>query len=335
MKNLQYKIGLILNDDSPETPLKKRVGLIILFLILISSIEVILESIVSLDLKYHELFIITDVVLSILFSIEYVLRIWTYRVDGAIPTSKQRVSHLFSFYMLIDFVSILPFFLSIFMSSGFGFLRIIRILRLFRLMKFARYMKSQNLVVNAIKNKGKELVLSMQVVVFLTVILSAILYHIENTVQPENFGDIVDAFVWSLSKFIGGVGGYGDFEPITFWGQVMATIVGLLGIALFAVPAGIIGAGFVEEIESIKKSEELNIIYLMLIKAFNFDMLSGKRGKEEINMPDLKRRFISITDAVVKLNLNHDDVMETCALDNNLRLSKRFKNIHLIKKTLN
>ena len=99
-----------------------------------------------------------------------------------------------------------------------------------------------------IKNKGKELILSMQVVVFLTVILSAILYHIENSVQPNNFGDIVDAFVWSLSKFIGGVGGYGDFEPITFWGQVMATIVGLLGIALFAVPAGIIGAGFVEEI---------------------------------------------------------------------------------------
>ena len=75
--------------------------------------------------------------------------------------------------------------------------------------------------------------------------------------QPENFGDIVDAFIWSLSKFIGGVGGYGDFEPITFWGQVMATVVGLLGIALFAVPAGIIGAGFVEEIEAIKNDEAL------------------------------------------------------------------------------
>ena len=275
MKNVQYKIGLILNDDTSETPIKKRVGLLILFLILISSIEVILESIVSLDLKYHQLFIITDVVLSILFSIEYILRIWTFRIEGATPNLKQRISHIFSFYMLIDFISVLPFFLSIFMSSGFGFLRIIRILRLFRLMKFARYMKSQNLVVNAIKNKGKELVLSMQVVLFLTVILSAIVYHIENTVQPDNFGDIVDAFVWSLSKFIGGVGGYGDFEPITFWGQVMATIVGLLGIALFAVPAGIIGAGFVEEIESIKADEDLVQKNKRLLDAFNFEHISS------------------------------------------------------------
>tara|TARA_Y100000385_G_C13099948_1_gene643864 strand:+ start:145 stop:1803 length:1659 start_codon:yes stop_codon:yes gene_type:complete len=311
MKNLQYKIGLILNDDTPETPLKKRVGLLILFLILISSIEVILESIVSLDLKYHELFIVTDVVLSILFSIEYVLRIWTYRVDGAIPTLKHRVSHLFSFYMLIDFVSILPFFLSIFISSGFGFLRIIRILRLFRLMKFVRYMKSQNLVVNAIKNKGKELILSMQVVLFLTVILSAILYHIENTVQPENFGDIVDAFVWSLSKFIGGVGGYGDFEPITFWGQVMATIVGLLGIALFAVPAGIIGAGFVEEIESIKADEDLIEKNNRLLDTFNFEHISSYvRNKKQLGIEHARRKFLSIQNAELRLQLTKTDLLE-------------------------
>lgn len=310
MKNLQYKIGLILNDDTPETPLKKRVGLLILFLILISSIEVILESIVSLDLKYHQLFIITDVVLSILFSIEYILRIWTFRIDGDIPTIKQRVSHLFSFYMLIDFISILPFFLSIFMSSGFGFLRIIRILRLFRLMKFARYMKSQNLVVNAIKNKGKELVLSMQVVLFLTVILSAILYHIENTVQPENFGDIVDAFVWSLSKFIGGVGGYGDFEPITFWGQVMATIVGLLGIALFAVPAGIIGAGFVEEIEAIKADEDLVEKNNLLLGGFEFEsMAAATRAKKQVGLEHIRRRKFKLSDAELRLMLSREDVI--------------------------
>jgi voltage-gated potassium channel len=146
-------------------------------------------------------------------------------------------------------------------------------------------MKSQNLVVNAIKNKGKELILSMQVVVFLTVILSAILYHIENSAQPDNFGDIVDAFVWSLSKFIGGVGGYGDFEHITFWGQVMATIVGLLGIALFAVPAGIIGAGFVEEIEAIKADDDLNEKNERLLTAFNYEnQMAAMRSKRLIGL---------------------------------------------------
>jgi voltage-gated potassium channel len=187
--------------------------------------------------------------------------------------------------MVIDLISIIPFYLSLFTPTGYGFIRIVRILRLFRLMKFGRYMKSQNLVVNAIRNKGKELILSMQVVVFLTVILSAILYHIENSVQPANFGDIIDAFVWSLSKFIGGVGGYGDFEPITFWGQVMATIVGLLGIALFAVPAGIIGAGFVEEIEAIKSDENLVVKNKLLMSVFDFEHMARAKKSKKTRWP--------------------------------------------------
>ena len=237
MNKIKQKIGLILNDDTPETLLKKRINLFILFLILFSSLEVILESVVSLKVKYYYHFFIIDATVSILFSVEYLLRLWTYRVAGEKPSIKQRLSNITSFYMMIDLISIIPFYLSLFISPGYSFIRIIRILRLVRLVKFGRYMKSQNLVVNAIKNKGKELILSMQIVVFLTVILSALLYHIENSEQPDNFGDIIDSFIWSISKFIGGVGGYGDFEPVTFWGQVTATIVGLLGIALFAVPA--------------------------------------------------------------------------------------------------
>ena len=84
---------------------------------------------------------------SILFSIEYILRLWTYRIDGEKPTIRQRISNITSFYMVIDLISIIPFYLSLFMPTGYGFIRIVRILRLFRLMKFGRYMKSQNLVV--------------------------------------------------------------------------------------------------------------------------------------------------------------------------------------------
>ena len=311
MKTINHKIGLILNDDTPETTVKRRIGLFILFLILVSSFEVILESVVSLNLKYHHHFFIIDAAVSILFSIEYILRLWTYRIDGEKPTVRQRISNITSFYMVIDLVSIIPFYLSLFVPTGYGFIRIVRILRLFRLMKFGRYMKSQNLVVNAIKNKGKELILSMQVVVFLTVILSAILYHIENSVQPDNFGDIVDAFVWSLSKFIGGVGGYGDFEPITFWGQVMATIVGLLGIALFAVPAGIIGAGFVEEIEAIKADEDLKEKNTILLNAFNFEnKFSDIKHKKNIGLEKIKRKSLTFEDAIIRLFLTETDILD-------------------------
>ena len=321
MKNTNHKIGLILNDDTPETPLKMRIGLFILFLILVSSFEVILESVVSLNVKYHHHFFIIDAAVSILFSIEYILRLWTYRIDGEKPTIRQRISNITSFYMVIDLISIIPFYLSLFMPTGYGFIRIVRILRLFRLMKFGRYMKSQNLVVNAIKNKGKELILSMQVVVFLTVILSALLYHIENSAQPDNFGDIIDAFVWSLSKFIGGVGGYGAFEPITFWGQVMATIVGLLGIALFAVPAGIIGAGFVEEIETIKSDEDLVQKNNLLLSVFDFEhMARAKQSKRKVGLEHIRRRKFKLSDAELRLMLSREDVIRIAAEGHGINL---------------
>ena len=322
MTNLIHKIGLVLNDDTPETILKKRINLFILFLILVSSFEVILESVVSLNVKYYHHFFIIDAAVSILFSFEYVLRLWTYRIDGEKPTLKQRFSNITSFYMLIDLVSIIPFYLSMLMPTGYGFLRIVRILRLFRLLKFGRYMKSQNLVINAIKNKGKELILSMQLVVFLTVILSALLYHIENSAQPDNFGNIIDSFIWSLSKFIGGVGGYGDFEPVTLWGQVMATIVGLLGIALFAVPAGIIGAGFVEEIEAIKLNEELKEKNEKLLTAFNYEtQFSAMKIKRLIGLSHVRRRFIRVSSAEFKLTLNRSDLINIADKGKGIKLS--------------
>jgi voltage-gated potassium channel len=331
MRKIKQNIGLILNDDTPETTVKKRIGFFILFLILVSSFQVILESVVSLNLKYYHQFFIIDTAVSILFSIEYILRLWTYRIDGEKPTISQRISNITSFYMVIDLISIIPFYLSLFIPTGYGFMRIIRILRLFRLIKFGRYMKSQNLVVNAIKNKSKELMLSMQAVVFLTVILSAILYHIENSVQPNNFGDIVDAFVWSLSKFIGGIGGYGDFSPITVWGQVIATIVGILGIALFAVPAGIIGAGFVEEIEAIKTNEELKEKNEKLLTAFNYEnQAAAIKIKRLIGLSHIRRRFIRLTSAEFKLTLSRADLINIADKGRGVKLTT-VNNIEVIQ----
>ena len=322
IESFKSKISPLLSDDTPETPLKKKVGLFILFLIILSSLEVILESVESLNTRFHYHFIIVDAAISVIFSIEYFLRVWTYNVKGEKPTLKQRISHLFSFYMIIDLVSILPFFMSLISYfGGFGFVRIIRILRLFRLLKITRYSKSQNLVINAIKNKGKELILSSQVVLFLTIIMSAILYHIENNIVSDNFKDIVDAFIWSVSKFIGGVGGYGDFEPVTFWGKFIATLVGLLGIALFAVPAGIIGAGFVEEIENIK-NEEINVERnRALTEIFQFDHLeSWKRGKREIGLPSLRRKVLKISDAKLRLLLTDQELIEIARDGKGIRL---------------
>ena len=316
------QIGLILNENNYESSFKKRVEYSILLLILISSSFIILESVDSINTTYSQLFIFSDFIISILFSIEYLLRIMVYKKDGELPTLKQRLSHFFSFYMLVDLMSILPFYLAFFIPGSYSFIKIIRILRLFRLVKFARFMKSQNLVANAIKNKAKELILSIQVVVFLTIILSAILYQIETRIQTEHFTSIVDAFIWSLSKFIGGVGGYGDFEPITFWGKVIATVVGLLGIALFAVPAGIIGAGFVEEIEAIKEDEDLKEKNKRLFDAFNYEnMAAPLKYKKLIGLSHIRRRYIGVKSAEFKLMFSRSDLINIAKNGKNIKLS--------------
>ena len=331
MNNLKHKIGLVLNDNAPDTTLKKRISLFILILILVSSVEVILETVVLLNLKYHHYFFIIDVSVSIVFSVEYILRLWTYRINDKKPSLYQRIAHITSFYMVIDLISIIPFYLSLFTPLTYGFLRIIRILRLFRLLKIGRYMKSQNLVVNAIKNKSKELVLSLQVVVFLTIILSAILYHLENSVQPNNFGDIVDTFVWSISKFIGGIGGYGDFSPITKWGQFIATIVGILGIALFAVPAGIIGAGFVEEIEAIKADNDLKEKNEKILNAFNYENLAGAiKIKRLVGLSHIRRKFIKVVSAEFKLTLSRAELIKIADKGKGIKLTS-VNNIDVIQ----
>jgi hypothetical protein len=151
------------------------------------------------------------------------------------------------------------------------------------------------------------------------------LFFVENPSQPENFSSIIDAFLWSISKYIGGIGGFGDFAPITVFGKILATFVGVMGIAIFAVPAGIIASGFVEEIELVKRKDELDEIYTILTSAFQFDILAGQRAKALIGLTHVRRRFISLADASVKLTKNNTDFFETCGLNRNLKLNKRLK----------
>ena len=296
-------------DDNSNSKASKITKITILGLILASTLGIILETITPINKDYENALTYLDWIVSIAFSIEYIIRLIRFKPIEGKSRFKQTIKFMFSFYMLIDLIAIIPFYIGLFKISQFGFFKILRILRLFRLMKFGRYMKSQSLVIDAIKNKSKELLLSLQVVIFLTIILSAILYHIEKNAQPEYFSSLIDAFLWSVSKFIGGVGGYGNFEPITTAGMVIATIVGLLGIALFAVPAGIIGAGFVEEIESIKQDEEISAFNMELLDLFEFDHLgSFVRAKEEIGLPNLRRKLLKLNDAKMRLMLSEEEI---------------------------
>jgi voltage-gated potassium channel len=291
----------------------------VFFIVIISLIHLILETTPGFLEKNHFFLFLLDGIITTVFIIDLFVKL-----NRNILSKEFNFSTELWFELLIDLISILPFFITI-IFPGLKFIAIIRLLRLVRVFKLMSHLKSNVLILNAVKNKKNELYISVQVVLIITVILSAILYFVENPSQPQNFSSITDSFLWSISKFIGEIGGYGDFAPITIAGKILATFVGILGIAIFAVPAGIIASGFVEEIELVKRNKELDDVYNTLSKAFQFDILSGQRSKSEIGLEHARRRFISIVDAVVKLNKAEGDIFEVCGLNKNLKLSKRLK----------
>lgn len=284
---------------------------VIIGLILLSSAAILLE-ISYLKSSYALVFDGIEFFTTLFFSIEYAVRIWVANEgQKGILGLQKRLRYIFSFYGLIDLVSILPFFLGYFLGvKRIGFLKIIRIIRILRL---ARYLKSFDFIINATKNKKSELFISMQIVLLFTFVLSVLLFFVENKVQPENFSSVTDALIWSFSKYIGDIAGYGDFMPLTVGGKLLATAVGILSIAIFAVPAGIVASGFVEEIEAEKKLNEVSKTQMLIERSFhpNMNQILG------IKLPPRKR---SIPQIQARLTLTEPEIFEAVRNSDHLRI---------------
>lgn len=307
---IKQHVSTILNEEnSKQNLLGKIVTGGIIFMIVLSSFAILLE-ISFKENKYAPIFDFVEIFTTIIFSIEYVLRIWIANKDSqGIDGFKNRLGYIFSFYGLIDAISIFPFYTGILSGKqSYGFVKIIRIIRLLRL---ARYLKSFDFIVNATKNKKSELFISMQIVLLFTFVLSVLLFFVENKVQPENFNSVADAIVWSFSKYIGDIAGYGDFTPLTLAGKLLATAVGILSIAIFAIPAGIIASGFVEEIETAKKLKLIMHTQMLIERSFtpNMNHILG------IVVPPRKK---SIPQIQARLTLTEPEIFE--AVRNSIQL---------------
>ena len=189
-----------------------------------------------------------DVFSVIIFTIEYLLRIWTadmlYPQCGKILS---RIKYIFSFMALIDLFAILPFYIPLVIPIDLRILRILRVVRLLRIFKVNRYTNALNTVATVLKNKSNQLISSMLIVALLMLISSIIMYNVENPAQPEVFTNAFSGLWWAVATFT--TVGYGDIYPITAFGKVLSAIIALLGIGLVAVPTGIISAGFIEQID--------------------------------------------------------------------------------------
>ncbi len=224
-----------------HTPAGKLFDILLLVLIVYSIIIVMLESVPRFDSKYHEFLNISEWVVTVLFSIEYILRI---------VCIKRPTSYIFSFFGIIDFLSTVPKYLSYFFvgSQYLTAFRALRLLRVFRILKLVRFVGESNNLVRSLKASRTKIFIFVFFVLVVSVLLGTLMYLIEG---PEHgFNSIPHSVYWTIVTLT--TVGYGDISPETALGQFIATFIMIIGYGIIAVPTGIVSA----EYASSKKRDE-------------------------------------------------------------------------------
>jgi voltage-gated potassium channel len=252
----KHKVHILLHPELGESKADKFVNIFIISLIVLNILAVMVETIKPIHDKYSTFFEYFDQVSVGIFAVEYILRVWSCTHDPRYKGSiKGRLKYMLTFGALIDLIAFLPSFLHyafhVFGRLDLRMLRILRLMRFFRLFRLTAYTKSAQMIFNVFKSRLNELVLSFVMVLFLIIIASCLLYFAEHSAQPDAFSSIPATLWWAVVTLT--TTGYGDMAPHTIVGKILAGIIMLTGVALFALPAGIITAGFLEEIKFIRK----------------------------------------------------------------------------------
>ncbi len=217
---------------------------IILLIFIIASIAlVMLESVNSIDNKYHTVLYYGEWIVTILFSIEYIARVITVRNPW---------KYIFSFYGIIDFLSTIPMYLSFFAGAhALITLRALRLLRVFRILKVARYLGASNQLKDSIIASRVKIAVFLFAVVISSVIFGTIMYLVEG--EENGFTNIPKSVYWCIVTLT--TVGFGDIAPQTPLGQFITSIIMILGYGIIAVPTGIVSAEYVKS--SNKREQEI------------------------------------------------------------------------------
>ena len=247
---LRTRLWQILEVANPNDRATQIFEVFILTLISANVLSAVVSTEPSIYATYGKTLDWFEVVSVIIFSVEYLARLAACTADPRFSgTVRGRLRFMCSPMALIDLCAILPFYLPFF-NADLRTLRILRLFRIIRIAKMARYSASLKLIRQVMILRKEELILSLGLTLSLLLISSCVLYYVENPVQPKAFSSIPAAMWWSVSTLT--TVGYGDVYPITALGRFFAGVTAFVGVGLFALPAGIIGSGFVETIQKNK-----------------------------------------------------------------------------------
>ena len=214
-----------------DTPEGKLFDVILLIIIIASILLVMLESVESIDFKYHEYLNIGEWIITIFFSIEYILRIISI---------KKPLKYVFSFYGIIDLLSTIPMYLTFILvgSHSLVALRALRLLRVFRILKLARYTGASEKLTLAMRASKAKISVFLFFIVIVCIILGTVMYMVEG--QENGFTNIPKSIYWAIVTLT--TVGFGDIAPQTPLGQLIASVIMILGYAVIAIPTGIVSS---------------------------------------------------------------------------------------------
>ena len=311
MNKFKKQLARVFDNNLRTKQWENYVDYAIISLIIISTLSVFISTFDVSPLLEKVLNII-DIVTVITFTIEVTLRIWAAdESDEKYKGFWGRVRYCFSFYGLVDILSTYTFYIALVVPLPYAMLKSLRVLRLLRVF---RYMRSFRLLQQAFSSKAKEMFISLQFLVIVTLMLSFVLFFFEHNAQPEVYNNGLRSVVWAFAQYIGDPGGFADTPPITFAGRIIACIIGLLGIALFAVPAGLIGAGFSEAMteELHKEVTENNI--KKLHKAF-------ERKLDRPTGFQIVPPVLSLVEIQARMGMKIDDIIDAVENSEEFRLA--------------
>ena len=220
------------------------------FMIALISLNVLafaFETVNAVSIPYKSYFNNFEKFSAVIFTIEYVLRLWTCTLARGFRHSVWgRLKFILMPLSIIDVLSILPFYLFIFFPN-LVFIREIHLLRLARLLKIGRYSESMRTLAKVISTKRRDLLSAMFTVFTLLMISSSLVYFFEHAAQPDLFPNIPESMWWAVVTLTSV--GYGDVYPITPIGKLLGGVIAVLGLGLVALPTGILASGFAEEVQ--------------------------------------------------------------------------------------
>ncbi|MBX2873380.1 MAG: ion transporter [Saprospiraceae bacterium] len=229
-----------------DTPMGRTFDISLLVVISISVVIVMLESVDYIQVKYASLFFVLEWIFTIIFTIEYGLRLYSvYRP----------IKYMTSFFGVIDLLAILPAYLSLFFAGTHYFIviRALRLIRIFRIFKLGHFLKEGAIITNALRASRAKIFVFLMSVTLLVIIIGAFMYVVEGG-NNDSFSSIPRSIYWAIVTLT--TVGYGDIVPRTELGQFFSAVVMILGYAIIAVPTGIVSAEMVNATSDMKNNTQ-------------------------------------------------------------------------------